>query len=114
MIPSSTRLMVQVVFSGDFEPCDPAAAAVALARRGFEVTLLPEIFRPLLSHPRDDFIEASKNVAAAGDDFEGLVDDMKREVTALVGHHGGDVNECGLAEPNFVPFSSFRDERPIG
>jgi hypothetical protein len=101
-------VMVQVVFSGDLEPNDPAAAALALARHGFEVTLLAERYRPLLAHPRDYFIEASKNVAAAGDDLMELADDMEGEVTALVGRYGGDVAECGLAEPNFVPFSAFR------
>ena len=40
----ATRLMAVVVFAGDFEPSDPAGAAVSLARNGFEVCLMPEIF----------------------------------------------------------------------
>jgi hypothetical protein len=76
---------------------------------------MPERYRPLLAHPRDDFIEATKNVenvAGGGDDLE-LADGAWAEVVGLVTRYGGEVIESGLAEPDHVPFSGFRDGRHI-
>ena len=99
--PVGARLVAHICFSGDCDgPNDPAAAAVALCRHGFEVSLLPEKYRPLLAVPGDDFLEASKNVSAAGDDdVQGLIDGMWAEVERLVIPFGGDVFECGEATP---------------
>ena len=41
-----TRVMGSIVFSGDIDP-DPDGAAVPLCRAGFEVTRMPEKFRPI-------------------------------------------------------------------
>ena len=49
-----TRLTATVIFArGDLDP-DVSAAMIALARAGFAVTAMPEAYRPLLCHPRDD------------------------------------------------------------
>ena len=71
------RLMATVVFSGELDP-DPAAAAAALRKAGYEVVMMPEKFRSRLDHPRDDFMEVTKRIV--GDEVEQAIDAMMDDV----------------------------------
>ena len=75
------RLMATVVFSGDLDP-DPATAAAALRKAGYEVVTMPEKFRKPLDHPRDNFMEVTKRIV--GDEVEQAIDAMMADVEVLV------------------------------
>ena len=50
----------------------------------------------------------TKNLSAAGDDdLQKLTREMWADVTRLVDPFGGDAQECGLAEPDYVPFQDY-------
>jgi hypothetical protein len=85
-------------FSGDCDP-DLEGATAALRQRGFEVLRLPEKFRPLLWHPRDDCLEVS--IDAGSSDPSTLMD----EVSELVDRFGAEANDFGVCGPDHVPFS---------
>ena len=92
------RLVACVAFSGDLKP-DASAAAVALARQGYEVALMPERYRPLLCHPLDDFLEAFKRVRGNEDEAaSGMMD----AVNAIVDAFGGDCFESGAVEDDYI------------
>ena len=55
------RIVVAITFAGGLDP-DPVAAADALRKAGYEVTMMPEKFRSSLGHPTDYFMEASIDV----------------------------------------------------
>jgi len=93
---NDTRIMGAICFAGgdDLAP-DPSGAAVALRRAGFEVTMMPERFRPYLAEPDDYFMEASK---------AGTQHAIKNEISAIVGRYQGDCWECGPILSDHVPF----------
>jgi hypothetical protein len=92
------KLVACVAFSGELNP-NANAAAAALGRRGFEVVLMPERYRPLLDHPLDDFLEASKRVRSEG---AIAASEMMEEVAAIVDAFGGDCFESGAVEDDYV------------
>jgi hypothetical protein len=92
----------------------PGAAAVALARLGYEVVLMPERFRPMLCLWRDDFLEASKRVN--GSSFAAVMreaDKMMDEVNDIVDRFGGHCVECGYVPDEHIPgfFGLVEEER---
>ena len=95
----NARINGSIVFSGELDP-DPSAAAVALRRAGFEVTMMPEKFRSRLAHPQDGFIEASKD----GTDDEKTVDAIMDEINAIVDRYEGLCGECGSIPSEHIPF----------
>jgi hypothetical protein len=101
-IKMQKRLMATVVFSGDLDP-DPAAAAAALRKAGYEVVMMPEKFRKPLDHPRDDFMEVTKCIV--GDEVEQAIDAMMADVEVLVRRYGAMCNDCGQINEHHVPFS---------
>jgi hypothetical protein len=103
----TTKVIVLVCFSGNL-PGDPDGAAVALARQGFEVALMPERYRAMLDVPGDDFLEASKRVPGditKDSDCDNLLDEAIKvhdEVEAIVGRFGGQCYECGPEDDDYV------------
>jgi hypothetical protein len=95
------RLVACVAFSGDLKP-NVSAAAVTLARCGYEVALMPERYRPLLGHPLDDFLEAFKRVRGNEETIARATSGMMDEVNAIVDGFGGACHECGVAEDGYV------------
>jgi hypothetical protein len=110
----TTKVVAQVCFPGDPSyHSDPAGAAVALARQGFEVTLMPERYRAMLDVPGDDHLEASKRVL--GVDFAVLMDEAGKvmdEVDAI--EHGRGIallharTEAGWFEPIWESAAAIR------
>ena len=92
------RIMGAIAFSGELNP-DPSGAAAALRRAGFEVTMMPEKFRSRLTHPEDDFMEASID----GIDDDKIVDAIMDEIDAIVERCGGLCCECGPIPSDYVP-----------
>jgi predicted PP-loop superfamily ATPase len=99
------RLMATVVFSGDLDP-DPAAAAAALRKAGYEVVTMTEKLRSRLDHPRDDFMEVTKRIV--GDEVKQAIDAMMDDVEAIVLRYGAMCDECGQIDEDHVPFSMHR------
>jgi hypothetical protein len=110
-----SKLMMVVGFGGglgdpdstsdavrDFE-LDPAAAAAELRWAGYEVFLLPEKYRHLLTHPLDDFIEAH----IEGPDDPKIINAIVSEVEAIVDKYGGVCMEFGPVREDHVPFADF-------
>ena len=95
------RLVACVAFSGDLNP-NASAAAVALARQGYEVALMPERYRPLLCHPLDDFLEAFKRVRGNEEVIAKATSGMMDEVNAIVDAFGGDCFESGAVEDDYI------------
>ena len=95
------RLVACVAFSGDLNP-NASAAAVALARQGYEVALMPERYRPLLCHPLDDFLEAFKRVRGNEEAIAKATSGMMDEVNAIVDAFGGDCFESGAIEDDYI------------
>ena len=75
------KIMGTITFSGELDP-DPSNAAEALRRAGFEVTMMPERFRSRLTHPEDDFMEAS----IGGIDDDKIVHAIMNEIDPIVKH----------------------------
>jgi hypothetical protein len=96
------RLVACVAFSGDLNP-NASAAAVALARQGYEVALMPERYRPLLCHPLDDFMEVFRHVRGDEEAIARATSGMMDEVNAVVDAFGGSCFEAGPAENGYVP-----------
>ena len=98
---NDTRIMGAICFAGgdDLAP-DPSGAAVALRRAGFEVTIMPERFRPYLAEPVDYFMEASK----AGTHDDESIRAIRNEISAIVDRYTGDCWECGPMLSDHVPF----------
>ena len=101
----NARINGSIVFSGELDP-DPSAAAVALRRAGFEVTMMPEKFRSRLAHPEDDFIEA----AIDGTDDDRIVGAIRDEINAIVERYGGLCCVCGPMPSDYVPFEDIFHE----
>jgi|SRR6516225_1192906 len=101
----NARINGSIVFSGELDP-DPSAAAVALRRAGFEVTMMPEKFRSRLAHPEDDFIEASID----GTDDDRIVGAIRDEINAIVERYGGLCCVCGPMPSDYVPFEDIFHE----
>jgi hypothetical protein len=95
------RLVACVVFSGELNP-NANAAAVALARRGYEIALMPARYRPLLGHPLDDFLEASKRVRGGAEAITRATSEMMEEVAAIVDVFEGNCFESGAVEDDYV------------
>ena len=95
------RLVACVAFSGDLNP-NVSAAAVALARQGYEVALMPERYRPLLCHPLDDFLEAFKRVRGNEEAITRATSGMMDEVNSIVDAFGGDCFESGAVENDYI------------
>jgi hypothetical protein len=104
---NDTRIMGAICFAGgdDLAP-DPSGAAVALRRAGFEVTMMPERFRPYLAEPDDYFMEASK----AGTHDDKSIRAIKNEISAIVGRYKGDCWEWGPILSDHVPFEGLFDK----
>jgi hypothetical protein len=105
---SEARIIGSIAFGGDLDP-DPSSAAVALRKAGFEVTMMPEKFRPRLAHPEDYFMEAS--IDGTYDDK--IVDAIMDEIDEIVEGYGGLCCECGLIPSDYVPFEGIFDRRDI-
>jgi hypothetical protein len=97
-----TKMMATVAFSHDLDP-DLTGAFAALCRAGFEVTMMPEKFRSLLAHPRDDFMEVF-TVASDDDKIVGAILD---QIDMIVDPYGGHCFECGPIPSDRVPFEDF-------
>ena len=93
---NDTRIMGAICFAGG----DPSGAAVALRRAGFEVTMMPERFRPYLGEPDDYFMEASK----AGTHDDKSIRAIMNEIDAIVDRYQGDCWEGGPMLSDHVPF----------
>jgi hypothetical protein len=103
---NDARIMGAICFAGgdDLAP-DPSGAAVALRRAGFEVSMMPEKFRPRLGHPDDYFMEAS--IAGTHDDKS--MHAIWDEINAIVNRYHGDCWECGPILSDHVPFEGLFD-----
>jgi hypothetical protein len=107
-----TRLMAIIIFSGDLDP-NPEAAAEALRKAGYQVIKMPEEFRPLLAHPRDDFFEVMKPVVC---DPEKIMDESSRmmdELNEIVDRYEAIADDCGPIEANHIPFASIFGELTV-
>jgi hypothetical protein len=96
------RIMGEIVFAGGLDP-DPVAAADALRKAGYEVTMMPGKFRSSLEHPKDYFIEASID----GTDDDKIINAIWNEINAIVDQYGGLCDPCGPIPPGHVPFADF-------
>jgi hypothetical protein len=105
MALQKTRLTAIVIFTGDLDP-DPEAAAEALRKAGYEVAKMPEKFRPLLAHPRDDFFEVTKPVVCDLKDIMNEADIMMDELNKLVDRYGAIADDCGPIDVDHIPFAS--------
>ena len=74
-----TEILATIVFSGDLDP-DPAAAAVALARAGFWVTMMPEKARSQLAHPRDDIMTPLAEIPIILEEYGETYDALSRKL----------------------------------
>ena len=103
------HLKATVAFSGemDHDPAgaaaDPARAAAALREAGYEVVMMPEKFRSRVGHPGDDFIEVTKRIV--GDDVYQAIDAMMDDVNTIVERYGGNCDNGGQIDEDYVPFS---------
>jgi hypothetical protein len=89
----------------DFGPCENVDAADAeLRRAGYEVFRLPNKYRARLADPLEDFMEAHKSFS---EPYDTVISTIFREVKAAVDEYGGYCRECGLIEPDHVPFAEF-------
>jgi hypothetical protein len=102
------RIMGAIAFGGALNP-DPSGAAVALRRVGYDVTMMPEKFRSRLTHPEDDFMEASID----GIDDDKIVHAIMNEIDAIVGRYGGLCCECGPIPSDHVPFEGLFEHTRI-
>jgi hypothetical protein len=102
------KLMATVVFSGELDP-DPAAAAAALREAGYEVVTMPEKFRSLLVHPRDDAMEVTKRIV--GYEVKQAIE-MMDDVNTIVYRYGAVCDECGPIDENHVQFSGLWCDSP--
>jgi hypothetical protein len=100
------KIMGTITFSGELDP-DPSNAAEALRRAGFEVTMMPEKFRSRLTHPEDDFMEASID----GIPEDKIVEAIKDEIDAIVDRYGGLCCEWGPIPSDYVPFEGIFEQR---
>jgi hypothetical protein len=96
----TVRIMGSIAFGGYLDP-DPDGAAEALRRAGFEVTMMPEEFRPHLAHPKDYFMEAAID---GGTEKDKVVSAVMDEINTIVERYGGLCCECGLIPSDWVPF----------
>lgn len=99
-----------VVFSGELDP-DVEGATAELRQHGFEVVRMPEKFRRLLLHPRDDFAEVAKTVRLSSDDWEKLtaaeqkiLNEIWDEARKIAARYGAEVDSFGPAQPGEQPF----------
>ena len=110
----TTKMLVAIiVFAGGFgDPdftndlerdfdVDPDRAADELRQAGYEVHRLPKKYSARLTHPLDDFIEAT----IPGPDDPSVIDAVMKQVQAIVWQYGGCCDECGPMEPGHVPFA---------
>jgi hypothetical protein len=100
--------MGAIAFTGDLDP-DLSAAAVALRRAGFELTMMPEKFRSYLTHPDDYFMEAS--IAGTQDDKS--ISAIMNQINAIVDRYKGYCWECGPILSDHVPFEGLFDSREV-
>ncbi len=96
------RIVGAITFGGCLDP-DPVAAADALRKAGYEVTMMPEKFRSSLAHPNDYFMEASID----GADHDEIIAAISDEIDAIVDQYGGCCSACGPMSPCHVPFGEF-------
>src|SRR5215467_1131537 len=118
-----TKLVAIIAFSGNFadpeftnDPelacdLDPDRAADELRQAGYEVHRLPKKYFGRLSHPLDDFIEATIIITGSYD--LSVLDAVWEQVQAIVSPYGGDCAECGPVEDH-VPFGDlFKKPRDL-
>ena len=82
-----TRFVATIIFSGDLDP-DREAAAEALRKAGYQVTKMPEEFRPQLAHQRDDFLEVVKSIVCDPEDIMDEASIMMDELNEIVDRYG--------------------------
>jgi hypothetical protein len=103
----ATQMMLRCVFSGN-QLIDPQLAASRLRRAGCVVYELPQRYRALLHHPRDDFLEVVVDAPEDAAAIAGLADWIGRQIE----RYGGFIEGYGPASAFATagqPYVPFRD-----
>ena len=103
MTLQETRFVATIIFSGDLDP-NPEAAAEALRKAGYQVTKMPEEFRPQLTHPRDDFLEVVKSIVCDPEDIMDEASIMMDELNEIVDRYGALADDCGPIDVDHISF----------
>jgi hypothetical protein len=93
------EMVMLCVFSGERDDANPRLAAARLRHAGVVVHELPQRYRALLDHPKDDFLEV---VCDAAD--KAAMNDRAKWIGRLVKRYGGMVEMYGTAGQSYVPF----------
>jgi hypothetical protein len=96
-----TKFSALVAFGGDCDNVDPDQAADELRRAGYEVRRLPDKYRRLLDHPRDDFLEV---IFPCVDDPK-AINFVWKEIDRIANPYAGCCDECGPLDPDDERFA---------